>query len=78
MLEKPIDAIEDKEQCNYYTYDKLQIKSNLRNQTNQDRFLAALAFHWKFRYLLAYRKKYNSAGELGSGDALLRHAFIPQ
>lgn len=27
MLEKPIDAIEDKDQCKYYTYDKLQIKN---------------------------------------------------
>lgn len=27
MLEKPIDILEQKDECNYYTYDKIQIKS---------------------------------------------------
>jgi hypothetical protein len=27
MLEKPIDILEDKDQVNFYTYNKLQIKS---------------------------------------------------
>ena len=27
MLEKPIDMLEAKDECNYYTYDKIQIKS---------------------------------------------------
>jgi len=26
MLEKPIDMLDEKEQCNFYTYDKIQIK----------------------------------------------------
>lgn len=29
MLEKPIDILEEKDQCNFYTYDKIQIKSTL-------------------------------------------------
>ena len=27
MLEKPIDILDEKEQLNFYTYEKLQIKS---------------------------------------------------
>jgi hypothetical protein len=26
MLEKPIDMLDDKDQCNFYTYNKIQIK----------------------------------------------------
>jgi hypothetical protein len=26
MLEKPIDILDDKEECNFYTYEKIQIK----------------------------------------------------
>ena len=28
MLEKPIDILDEKDQVNFYTYNKLQIKSN--------------------------------------------------
>ncbi len=44
MLEKPIDAIEEKEQCNYYTYDKIQIKSNQSEINNRWWFSEVLNF----------------------------------
>lgn len=79
MLEKPIDMLDTNknDQVNFYTYDKIQIKSNAyRSSFEMIAMVIKLLYVWRLRYLLARMSGLHTSRRLGSSHACLRHAIV--